>query len=156
VTNFIAQALRGEPLTIYGDGLQSRSFCYVADEVEGLLRLYTRGDAMPVNLGNPAEFTVRELADLVLELTGSSSPVVSHPLPADDPRQRQPDITRARMLIGWEPRVPLREGLARTIAHFRERAETGPGARLLRELPPPPRPTVRSRPGDHLPAGSPP
>lgn len=124
VSNFVVQALAGEPLTIYGDGSQSRSFCYVADEVEGLYRLFMRGDAEPTNVGNPDEFTVRELADLVLELTGSTSPIVSRPLPVDDPKVRRPDITRAREKLGWSPKIPLREGLQRTIEWFRSRVPT--------------------------------
>ncbi|MBI2795108.1 MAG: SDR family oxidoreductase [Gemmatimonadetes bacterium] len=127
VSNFIVQALTGAPITIYGDGTQTRSFCYVDDEVEGIYQLFQRGDAMPVNIGNPVEFTVRGLADLVVELTGSASAIVHKPLPEDDPKVRQPDITRARQVLGWEPRVPVREGLARTIAHFR--ATLGAGAR---------------------------
>jgi dTDP-glucose 4,6-dehydratase len=119
VSNFIVQALRGEPITIYGDGEQSRSFCYVDDLIEGIYRLFQRGGADPVNLGNPGEFTVRELAHLVIRLTGSASPLVHEPLPADDPRQRRPDVSRARALLGWEPKVPLEEGLQRTIAWFR-------------------------------------
>ena len=118
VSNFIVQALKGEPLTLYGDGAQTRSFCYVADEVEGLYRLFMQGDAMPTNIGNPDEFTVRELADIVLELTGSRSRIEQHPLPVDDPKVRRPDITRARDKLGWVPRVPLREGLKRTIEWF--------------------------------------
>jgi UDP-glucuronate decarboxylase len=120
VSNFIVQALRGEPLTVYGDGTQTRSFCYVSDLVEGLLRLARVAQAPdgPVNLGNPVEFTMLELAELVLEHTGSRSTVEFRPLPQDDPRQRRPDITRARTLLGWEPLVPLREGLAPTAAHF--------------------------------------
>jgi dTDP-glucose 4,6-dehydratase len=125
VSNFIVQALRGEPLTIYGDGTQSRSFCFVEDEVEGIFRLFDRGDHDPVNIGNPNEFTVRQLADMVLELTGSRAKVEMHPLPTDDPRVRQPDITRARELLGWEPRVDVREGLRRTIEWFRSNPATG-------------------------------
>jgi dTDP-glucose 4,6-dehydratase len=124
VSNFVVQALAGEPLTINGDGSQSRSFCYVSDEVEGLYRLFMQGDANPTNVGNPDEFTVRELADLVLELTGSKSQIVSRPLPVDDPKVRRPDITRARELLDWWPRVPLREGLQRTIEWFRSRTGT--------------------------------
>jgi dTDP-glucose 4,6-dehydratase len=120
VSNFIMQALRGEPLTIYGDGSQTRSFCYVDDLIEGITRLFERGTADPTNIGNPGEFTVRQLADRVLALTGSKSEIVRRPLPMDDPRVRQPDITRARELLGWEPRVPLDEGLRRTIAYFKE------------------------------------
>jgi dTDP-glucose 4,6-dehydratase len=120
VSNFIVQALRGEPLTVYGDGSQTRSFCYVDDLVEGIVRLWERGSADPTNVGNPGEFTVRQLADLVLRLTGSKSPVVQRPLPTDDPRVRQPDIARARATLGWEPAVSLEEGLTRTIPYFRE------------------------------------
>jgi nucleoside-diphosphate-sugar epimerase len=120
VSNFIRQALRGEPLTVYGDGSQTRSFCYVEDLVEGIVRLFERGTPDPTNIGNPGEFTVRQLAVHVLALTGSRSDIVHRPLPEDDPRVRQPDISRARELLGWEPSVPLDEGLARTIAYFRE------------------------------------
>ena len=119
VSNFIVQALKNEPLTIYGDGLQTRSFCYVDDLIEGIVRLFHDGSAEPVNIGNPGEFTVRELADIVIELTGSSSEVVSRPLPTDDPKQRQPDITKAKELLGWEPQVSLRDGLAKAIPYFR-------------------------------------
>jgi dTDP-glucose 4,6-dehydratase len=120
VSNFIVQALKGEPLTIYGDGSQTRSFCYVDDLIEGIARLFERGGPDPTNLGNPHEFTVRQLAELVLTLTGSRSPIVERPLPTDDPKVRQPDITRARQTLGWEPRVSLEDGLTRTIAYFRE------------------------------------
>ena len=119
VSNFIVQALNGEPLTIYGDGSQTRSFCYVDDEVEGIFRLFMRGDSQPTNIGNPVEFTVRQLAELVIALTGTTSAIVQQPLPEDDPKVRQPDITRARTTLGWEPAVPLREGVDRTIAYFR-------------------------------------
>jgi dTDP-glucose 4,6-dehydratase len=119
VSNFIVQALRQQPLTIYGDGTQTRSFCYVDDLIEGIVRLFFQGSADPVNIGNPGEFTVRQLADLVLRLTGSSSAVVERPLPVDDPRVRRPDIARARATLGWEPEVTLEEGLKRTIAYFR-------------------------------------
>ncbi len=122
VSNFTIQALRGEPLTLFGEGTQSRSFCYVDDLVEGLVRVgrLTELDG-PMNLGNPSEFTIRELAQLVLEVTGSSSPLEYRPLPADDPRQRQPDITKARRLIGFEPTIPLEVGLERLTVDFRER-----------------------------------
>ena len=120
VSNFVRQALAGEALTLYGEGSQTRSFCYVDDLVEGLVRLMASEVEGPVNLGNPGEFTVRELAGMVRELTGSASPHVHRPLPPDDPRQRRPDITRARQALDWEPQVALRQGLARTIAHFRE------------------------------------
>lgn len=121
VSNFIVQALRGEPLTIYGDGQQTRSFCYVSDLVEGIYRLFMSDRVDPTNIGNPTEFTVRQLAEAVLELTGSTAPLVSRPLPTDDPRVRQPDITVARTVLGWTPAVPLREGLVHTVAYFRER-----------------------------------
>jgi dTDP-glucose 4,6-dehydratase len=121
VSNFLVQALSGEPLTLYGDGTQTRSFCYVSDLVEGVVRLFERGDQQPVNLGNPAECTVRELAESVLRVTGSRSPLVCRPLPEDDPRVRQPDISRARSLLGWEPTVALDEGLHATAAWFRRR-----------------------------------
>ena len=119
VSNFIVQALSNQPLTIYGDGSQTRSFCYVADEVEGIYRLFMHGDNNPTNIGNPNEFTVRQLADLVTELTGTSSPIVERELPMDDPKVRQPDITRAREMLGWEPTVSLRDGVTRTIEYFR-------------------------------------
>jgi len=119
VSNFIVQALSNQPLTIYGDGSQTRSFCYVADEVEGIYRLFMRGDNNPTNIGNPNEFTVRQLAELVTELTGTSSPIVERELPMDDPKVRQPDITRAREMLGWEPTVSLRDGVTRTIEYFR-------------------------------------
>jgi UDP-glucuronate decarboxylase len=120
VSNFIIQALSAQDITIYGDGNQTRSFCYVDDLVEGLIRLMeTSGKVTgPVNLGNPAEFTIRELADLVIDLTGSSSKIISRPLPEDDPRQRCPDITKARELLAWKPVVGLRDGLLKTISYF--------------------------------------
>jgi dTDP-glucose 4,6-dehydratase len=120
VSNFIVQALQGEPLTIYGDGTQTRSFCYVDDLVEGIVRLYARGSDQPTNIGNPAECTVLELAELVLTLTGSRSRIEHRPLPTDDPRQRCPDITRARATLEWEPVVSLEEGLRRTIPYFQQ------------------------------------
>ena len=120
VSNFIVQALRGEDITLYGDGMQTRSFCYVSDLVDGLIRLMNSDDDVtgPINLGNPGEFTMRQLAETVLELTGSKSGIVNRPLPSDDPRQRQPDITRARETLGWEPTIPLAEGLKPTIEYF--------------------------------------
>lgn len=120
VSNFIVQALRGEPLTIYGDGSQTRSFCYVDDLVGGLIALMenTVGEVGPVNLGNPGEFTMLELAEKVLELTGSSSTIEHLALPQDDPKQRQPDISRAKKSLNWEPTVPLNEGLVKTIEYF--------------------------------------
>ena len=121
VSNFIMQALRGEDITLYGDGQQTRSFCFVDDLVDGLIRLMETGPDVsgPVNLGNPTEFKIRELAELVIELTGAKSRLVNRPLPADDPRQRQPDITVARSLLGWEPTIKLRQGLEKTVEYFR-------------------------------------
>ncbi|MEW5914972.1 MAG: UDP-glucuronic acid decarboxylase family protein [Gemmatimonadota bacterium] len=119
VSNFIVQALQGEPITIYGDGKQTRSFCYVEDEIEGIYRLFTRGDNEPTNVGNPNEFTVTQLAELVVELTATKSKIVYKPLPQDDPKVRQPDITRARKMLDWEPNVSLRDGVSRTIEYFR-------------------------------------
>jgi dTDP-glucose 4,6-dehydratase len=119
VSNFLVQALEGKPLTVYGDGSQTRSFCYVADQVRGILALLDSDLTGPVNIGNPAEFSVAELARLVLEVTGSGSDIVYEPLPVDDPRQREPDVTLAREQLGWEPVVPLREGLERTADWFR-------------------------------------
>ena len=120
VSNFVVQALRGEPITIYGDGSQTRAFCYVEDLVEGLLRLMASGEDVtgPINLGNPGEFTMLELAQMVLELTGAKSELVFRPLPADDPKQRRPDIAKASEALDWRPVTPLREGLGKTIAYF--------------------------------------
>jgi UDP-glucuronate decarboxylase len=120
VSNFIVQALRGDDITLYGDGQQTRSFCYVSDLVDGLVRLMNSDDAVtgPINLGNPGEFTMRQLAETVLELTGSKSRIVNRPLPSDDPRQRQPDITRAKETLDWEPTIKLADGLKPTIEYF--------------------------------------
>jgi UDP-glucuronate decarboxylase len=120
VSNFIVQALKGEPITIYGDGSQTRAFCYVDDLIEGLVRLMqTPKDVTgPINLGNPGEFTILSLAEAVIRLVGSKSPLIRKPLPADDPKQRRPDITRAKTMLGWQPTVPLEDGLTRTIAYF--------------------------------------
>ena len=122
VSTFVLQALRGEPITIFGDGQQTRSFCYVSDLIDGFIRLMATEDDVtgPVNLGNPGEFTMLELAEAVLKQTGSCSRIEFRKLPQDDPRQRQPDITLAREKLGWQPRVPLEEGLERTIAYFRQ------------------------------------
>jgi dTDP-glucose 4,6-dehydratase len=125
VPNFIRQALRGEDLTVYGDGSQTRSFCYVADLVEGIVRLLRSEYTGPVNLGNPTEMSILEFARTILRLTGSRSRIVMRPLPEDDPKVRQPDIGLARRLLGWEPRVPLEEGLQYTIEYFRERLRVG-------------------------------
>jgi UDP-glucuronate decarboxylase len=126
VSNFIVQALRGEPITLYGDGSQTRAFCFVSDLVDGFVRLMDTDDDVtgPVNLGNPHEIPVRELAERIVRLTGSSSVIEYRPLPQDDPTQRCPDITLARKLLNWEPHVQLEEGLQKTIAYF---------ARLLAE-----------------------
>ncbi|GEP08640.1 UDP-glucuronic acid decarboxylase family protein [Methylobacterium gnaphalii] len=120
VSNLIMQALRAEDITLYGNGEQTRSFCYVDDLVEGMVRMMGTGPDVtgPINIGNPVESTIRELADTIIDLTGSASKLVYHPLPPDDPRQRRPDIGMARKVLGWEPRVALREGLMRTIAYF--------------------------------------
>ena len=122
VSNFIMQALRGDPITIYGDGSQTRSFCYVDDLIRGLMALMETGPEVtgPINIGNPREFTIRELAEKTIELTGSRSEIRQEPLPQDDPKQRQPDISKARRDLGWDPVVPLEEGLANTIEYFRK------------------------------------
>jgi dTDP-glucose 4,6-dehydratase len=120
VPNFISQALAGEPLTVYGEGTQTRSFCYVSDLVEGIVRLLRSEESDPVNCGNPNEVTIVEFARRILALTGSKSQIVHRPLPVDDPKVRRPDITRARTLLGWEPTVGLEEGLQRTIAYFKQ------------------------------------
>jgi len=119
VSNFIVQSLTGQPITIYGDGSQTRSFCYVSDEIEGLCRLFMKGDSAPMNIGNPNEYTVRQLAEVVVELTGTKSPIEHRELPRDDPKVRKPDITRARTTLGWEPSVSLVEGVTKTIDYFR-------------------------------------
>jgi len=138
VSNFVVQALRNEPITIYGDGSQTRSFCYVSDLIEGIVRLMNKdGITGPVNIGNPVEFTIRELAEEVVALTGTKSGIVYRDLPSDDPVQRQPDITLAREQLGWEPKVPLKEGLKFTVAYFEQVLSEGPEkARSLEELAP--------------------
>lgn len=120
VSNFVVQALLGRPLTVYGDGGQSRSFCYVSDEIEGIYRLFHSDQTEPVNIGNPAEFTILQLGQMVLELIGSDAGIRHLPLPTDDPKVRQPDISRAIEFLGWDPKVPLAEGLASTIEYFRK------------------------------------
>jgi UDP-glucuronate decarboxylase len=127
VSNFIVQALRGEAITIYGEGSQTRSFCYVDDMIEGFVRFMDSADEFPgpLNLGTPFEVTILQLAEKVLELTGSRSPLIKKPMPIDDPAQRQPDIGLARRTLGWEPKVPLEEGLKKTIAYF-DRVLSGP------------------------------
>ena len=130
VSNFIVQALKGEPITLYGDGSQTRSFCYVDDLIAGFLSMMTTDAAVtgPINLGNPGEFTIRELAEKVIALTGSKSQIAHRPLPQDDPMQRQPDITLAREQLGWEPKVPLETGLVQTVAYFEALLSEGAGS----------------------------
>ncbi|EMG37019.1 UDP-glucuronate decarboxylase [Desulfocurvibacter africanus PCS] len=127
VSNFIVQALKGEPLTVYGDGSQTRSFCYVDDLIEAFVRFMNTPDEItgPINLGNPGEFTILELAEQVIRMTGSKSKIDFRPLPTDDPTQRKPNITKAREILGWEPKIPLHDGLARTIAYFEEIVRNG-------------------------------
>lgn len=122
VSNFIVQAIKGDDITLYGDGLQTRSFCYVDDLVDGLIKMMASADDVtgPVNIGNPDEFTIRELAELVVEMTGSRSKLVFAPLPSDDPKQRRPDISKAQAMLNWCPRTPLRQGLLRTISYFED------------------------------------
>jgi dTDP-glucose 4,6-dehydratase len=119
VPAFLGEALRGEAITIFGDGSQTRSFCYVSDLVDGLYRLMQSDERYPVNLGNPNEMTIREFAEQIRRVTGSKSPVLQRPLPEDDPKRRQPDISKARRVLGWEPQVPLDEGLRLTLDYFR-------------------------------------
>ncbi len=120
VSNFIMQALKGEDITLYGDGLQTRSFCYCDDLVEGMIRLMEGDHIGPINIGNPNEFTVKALAEAIIDLTGSASKLIHLPLPSDDPKQRQPDISKAKELLDWEPKIELREGLEKTIAYFQD------------------------------------
>ena len=141
VSNFIVQALRNEPITVYGDGSQTRSFCYASDEVDGIYKLFMNGDSNPTNIGNPDEYTVKQLAELVVELTGTRAPIVYEPLPKDDPKVRKPDITRARMMLGWEPKVHVRDGLARTIEYFQQHV----GTPMMAPRTPRPRPTSATR-----------
>ena len=141
VSNFIVQALRNEPITVYGDGSQTRSFCYASDEVDGIYKLFMNGDSSPTNIGNPDEYTVKQLAELVVELTGTRAPIVYEPLPKDDPKVRKPDITRARMMLGWEPKVHVRDGLARTIEYFQQHV----GTPMMAPRTPRPRPTSATR-----------
>jgi UDP-glucuronate decarboxylase len=122
VSNFIVQALKGEDITLYGDGSQTRSFCYVDDLIEAQIRMMATGPEVtgPINIGNPTEFKIRELAELVIEITGSKSKLAFHPLPSDDPKQRQPDIEKASKILDWRPSISLREGLVKTIAYFED------------------------------------
>ncbi|HEX7288252.1 MAG TPA: UDP-glucuronic acid decarboxylase family protein [Candidatus Angelobacter sp.] len=139
ISNFMKQALQGAPLTVYGEGKQTRSFCYVSDEVEGILRLAKSELAGPVNIGNPNEFTIMECAQLVLKVTGSESKIAFEPLPQDDPQQRQPDITLARTKIGWEPKIDLESGLRLSLGYFREAVALHPSK---------PNPALPGRPGE--------
>jgi len=123
ISNFMTQALRGDDLTIYGDGSQTRSFCYVSDEVDGIIRLSRSDEHTPVNIGNPSEWTILDCANAVKRVTGSSSQIVFHPLPQDDPTQRQPDITKARTFLGWEPKIDLETGLKLSLDYFRSSVE---------------------------------
>ena len=123
ISNFIAQALKGEDITVYGDGSQTRSFCYIDDMIEGLIRLMNTPDEIigPINLGNPKETSILELAQKIIQLTGSNSKIVFKPLPQDDPRRRCPDITKAKLILNWEPKISLEEGLKRTIEYFKQK-----------------------------------
>jgi UDP-glucuronate decarboxylase len=126
ISNFIVQALKNEDITIYGDGSQTRSFCYVSEMVDGMIKFMETGDQLtgPINMGNPSEFTIRELAEIILKMTGSQSKLIYKPLPADDPLQRQPDISLAKNELGWEPHISLEEGLEPTIRYFRNLIKT--------------------------------
>jgi dTDP-glucose 4,6-dehydratase len=123
VPNFVAQALKGEPLTVYGDGSQTRSFCFVSDLIEGIYRLLLSDEVEPVNVGNPTELTIREFAERINTITGNPGGTIFKPLPKDDPKQRKPDISKARRILDWEPQVPLQEGLEQTVTYFRERLQ---------------------------------
>lgn len=151
ISNLMTQALRGEDLTVYGDGTQTRSFCYVSDEVEGILRLARSNEHWPVNIGNPEEWTILDCAREVLAVTGSSSKIRFEPLPVDDPIQRRPDITRARRLLGWEPKIDLKAGLQLSLDYFRQCVERGEQARPAHTVAPPagaPRPAAEARSGN--------
>ena len=133
VSNFIVQALKGEDITLFGDGSQTRSFCYVDDLIEAQIRMMATGPEVtgPINIGNPTEFTIRELAELVIEITGSKSKLTFRPLPADDPKQRQPDIEKAGKVLDWRPTIPLRDGLVKTIAYFDDLLKNSDGAHTI-------------------------
>jgi UDP-glucuronate decarboxylase len=136
VSNFVVQALLGHDITVYGEGSQTRSFCYVDDLLEGLVRLMATGDKVtgPINIGNPVEFTILELATMIIDMIGSRSKIVRRPLPENDPRQRRPDISKAQEILSWQPKTPLKEGLVRTIAFFEQLlAQDGVRASLARE-----------------------
>jgi dTDP-glucose 4,6-dehydratase len=140
VPAFVDQALRGEPITIFGEGAQTRSFCYVSDLVDGLYRLMLSDEVYPVNLGNPHEMTIRQFADVITKATGTRSGLVHQPLPEDDPKQRKPDITKAKRILGWEPKVPLEEGIRKTIEYFSQfyppQSAPGKTAEMVPELTP--------------------
>jgi dTDP-glucose 4,6-dehydratase len=125
VPNFMKQALSGEPLTVYGSGQQTRSFCYVSDEIDGFIRLSKSDEHLPVNIGNPNEFTMLECAHMVLKVTGSKSQICYEPLPQDDPKQRRPDISKARRLLGWEPKIDLEAGLRLSLDYFKKAVSEG-------------------------------
>ena len=147
VSNFIVQALKGEPITLYGDGLQTRSFCYVDDLIDGMMRLMDSDKSItgPINVGNPVEFTMRELAELVVAITGSKSTIAFRPLPQDDPKQRRPDISQAQAKLGWEPKVSLADGLKETVAYFRRTLDFTAELAPTTFLPPmPPIPNIRA------------
>lgn len=133
ISNFMKQALKGDPLTVYGDGSQTRSFCYVSDEVDGILRLSRSSEHNPVNIGNPVEFTILECAELVLKVTGSSSKITYEPLPQDDPKQRRPDISKARNLLEWEPKINLEAGLKLSMEYFQQAIELEQGEKSSRQ-----------------------
>ena len=132
VPEFISQALANQDVTVFGDGSQTRSFCYISDLVDGIIRLMHSKENDPVNIGNPQEMTIKQMAELIITMTGSTSQIIYKPLPTDDPKVRQPDITRARTLLGWEPKVPLEQGLGRTIEYFRQKAK-GPSGVDVRQ-----------------------
>jgi dTDP-glucose 4,6-dehydratase len=134
ISNFMKQALRGEPLTVYGDGSQTRSFCYVSDEVDGIMRLASSDIHDPVNIGNPGEFTILDCAKLVLKVTGSKSEITFHPLPQDDPKQRKPDISKAKQLLGWEPKIDLATGLKRSMEYFQQAIQIEDGDKAKVEV----------------------
>jgi dTDP-glucose 4,6-dehydratase len=123
--NFLYQALTGQPITVYGDGSQTRSFCYVSDLIEGIYRLMQSEEHMPVNIGNPSEITILEFAEHIKKLTAADVPIIFEPLPVDDPKQRRPDISKARRLLGWEPKIALQDGLERTLAYFQSQIRSG-------------------------------
>jgi dTDP-glucose 4,6-dehydratase len=133
ISNFMIQALQGEPLTIYGDGSQTRSFCYVSDLIDGIVRLSRSQEHLPVNIGNPDEWTILECAQEVLSVTGSKSEIVLKPLPQDDPTRRRPDITKARTILGWDPKITLRQGLEKSLDYFKASVAKTPSSLEVKE-----------------------